>query len=115
MKQLDIAFAQERGEVGMRRAADRADRQTPGWQDMALMALRVAARAAREPFTIEQARASIESLCNLSDPPDGRAWGAVTQRAIREGVIVKLIGQYAPAASSNGSPKQLYAAAPEVK
>ena len=43
----------------------------------------------------------------LSPPPDGRAWGHVMARARSRGLIVAV--GYGPAASSNGSPKVLWA------
>ena len=42
----------------------------------------------------------------LDLPPDGRAWGVVFRSAAREGLIVK--AGYAPAKSSNLSPKVLW-------
>jgi hypothetical protein len=44
----------------------------------------------------------------LPDPPDGRAWGAVMQRARRAGYIRKV--GYREAQSSNLSPKVLWSA-----
>lgn len=59
-----------------------------------------------QPCTIEQLRAWATSK-GLPLAPDERAWGAVTRAAIRQGVI-EPTGGYAPARSSNGSPKRLY-------
>jgi hypothetical protein len=107
MTQLSIDFvaAEDRALSGMSRAADRADRANPGWTDQALTLLRSAARMMEAPFTIEAVRLVIEPF--LPTPTDGRAWGAVTQAAIRAGVI-EPTGEFARAASSNGSPKMLY-------
>lgn len=107
MSQLALDLAVSRGKTGMKRAADHADNDSPGWTERAYQALRsyVEGRLHSETFTIEQAREVAGLL--VDEPPDGRAWGAVTQRAIRAGLIVRT-GEYAPAASSNGSPKPLY-------
>lgn len=44
---------------------------------------------------------------DLPEPPDARAWGAVTRRALSEGLIVRT-GQFRPTAASNGGLKALY-------
>jgi hypothetical protein len=102
-----FAEARDRAETGMQRSVDHADRDTPGWSERALEALRRYARIQAEDFTIEKARAAIV----LEAPPDQRAFGAVTQSAIRKGYIQKT-GGYAAASSSNGSPKPLYRRGP---
>ena len=51
------------------------------------------------------ARSVIEQ--DLQKPTDGRAWGRVTQDAIRLGYIVKT-DKTAASASSNGAPKPLF-------
>lgn len=104
MEQLNITFARSRGHAGAELAAEKAERVEPGWIDAAVEDIRHYVRHTDSEFTIEQAR----SMCRQPpDSVDGRVWGAVTRRAIRLGVI-EATGGYAPAASSNGSPKPLY-------
>jgi hypothetical protein len=103
----DLSGARERAQDGIERAVEHADRVSPGWSDLALFHLQRDVRHRAAPFTIEKVRLDIAPL--LPEPTDGRAWGAVTQAAIRRGVIVRT-GQFAPAVSSNGSPKPLYRA-----
>ncbi len=108
---LPMAIAKASANVGIQRAADRAERTEPGWVDQAAEALRkiVLASSLQRTFTIDQARHWCRH--DVADPPDGRAWGAVTRRALKLGYIVATDG-YAPAASSNGSPKRLYRRGP---
>jgi hypothetical protein len=103
MQQVDLFAARQRSETGSRRAGERADRASDGWTEKAAMYLAIYAGWAK-PFLIEEAAAKYPHT-----PPDGRAWGAATRLASRRGWI-RRVG-YAPAASSNGSPKCLWAAA----
>ena len=113
---MPMAIAKASANVGIQRASDRAERTEPGWVDRAAEAVRdyVRLHVARsdEPseFTIERVR---EFMASVPPAPDGRAWGAVTRRALKLGYIVATDG-YAPAASSNGSPKRLYARGPSA-
>ena len=96
-----------RGQLGAERAAGKAERKRPVWVDHAVGELR--AFALRQPegaeFTIEKARRECSPM-----PPsaDARAWGAVTQAAIRSGFLERVPGRFEPAESSNGSPKPVY-------
>lgn len=105
--QPTIEHAIEAGRRGMELAADRADRDDPGWTEVALEALRecVSHVPFNEEFIIEELRARIGSM--VSKPQNLRAWGQVTQMAIRRKVIVPT-GGFGRAASSHGSPKPLY-------
>lgn len=113
MTQMDLDFtaAKSRGDLGAERAAGKAERIAPGWIDRATEAVRRYATRhvyrSDEPseFTIERVREFMAG--SIEDPPDGRAWGHVTRRAVQLGII-EPTGGYAPAASSNGSPKRLY-------
>lgn len=107
---IDFAVAGLRADLGAERAASKADRLDPGWCDQAAEEIRAFARQAVADFTVEQARAT------CTPPPEGaalRAWGHVTRRATSLGYIERT-GAYAPAASSNGSPKPLYRRGPRA-
>lgn len=112
---LPMAIAKASANVGIQRAAERAERTEPGWVDRAAEAVRDYAlnslAGINGEFTIDEARPWIAANTRLADPPDGRAWGAATRRALKLGYIVATDG-YAPAASSNGSPKRLYRRGP---
>jgi hypothetical protein len=101
---LDFKAARERRDTGMQRAADHANRVEPEWSDKAY-------RLAVKMFEIRDASFLAEDVVRslagvIPDPPDKRAWGHIFQRAARNGVIEKI--GYAPAATSNCSPKVLW-------
>ena len=99
--------ARQRAECGIAAAA----RVNSAWCVTALEALRKFAAGQVGMWTIEMARSVIEQ--DLDKPSDGRAWGFVTQAAVRAGYIVKT-DKTAPAASSNGSGKPLFKRGPSA-
>lgn len=107
-----IERARARRDAGMERVRDAAEREVPNWTALALEAVRRFAGHQGGYFTMEQCRAIVES--DLPHQPRLRAWGGVTQSAIRAGFIEQVRGQYAPAASSNGSPKPMYRRGPKA-
>lgn len=102
---LELA-AKAAAEIGIARSAIHADAVHDGWVDEAVESLRttVALFPRGSDFTIEQVRQNIN---NLPEPPDLRAWGAVTRRAVKLGYIART-GNFRTATSSNNSPKPLY-------
>jgi hypothetical protein len=102
MTQLSIDF-NARADEAISRVARNTEKRVPGWVDMAVAKLADYARTAGT-FTIDTARAAIAT--SIPDPPDLRAWGQVTRKARKDGLIVP-VGM-AQAASSNGSLKPLY-------
>lgn len=103
---LDFEAARARRDAGMASALDHAEDESPGWADRAFDLLVQYATEQAHPFTIEAFRWWAEAG-GFEHPPESRAYGPITQKAIRRGVIARI--GYAPAASSNGSPKPLYA------
>lgn len=103
----DMARAMERRDEGMASSEEHAEAAAPGWGERAFASVRdhgiIFGRDT--PFTMEDARRWAYGM-GLDQPPDERAWGSVTQKLIRDGVI-EPVG-YARAASSNGSPKRTY-------
>ena len=96
--------AKARRDDGMARAVEHADAVTADWSERAMAALLDFVRSHGDiPFMAEDVRVMADYI---PPPPDGRAWGAVFQRAARAGHIVKV--GYAPAKSSNLSPKVLW-------
>lgn len=96
------------GEQGALFAAMNADKKVSGsWTQRAAELFVDYARdvAKGQPFLTEDARAWAEQS-GLPPPPDGRAWGFIA-KAMRENGHVIFSG-YAPAKTSNGSPKCLW-------
>lgn len=82
------------------------------WVEAALDKVREFAEQANEqPFVIEAVREFAADT--LPEPHDGRAWGTVTRRAAKEGIIERI--GYVPTRSSNYSPKCLWRALPILK
>lgn len=107
-----LEAAKARGDLGMARVGDSADRQSPGWCEKACEALRAFAAAQGGVFIIEHARLAVRD--QLPPVMDARAWGVATRLAVQRGYIEPVRGQYFPAASSNGSPKRVYRKGPAV-
>ena len=103
----DIQDAERRRDTGMARAVDHADRERPDWSLRAAHALHEYAQKHRgEKFLAEDVRQWAESKMLVSEPPTNKAWGAVFKEGAKLGVI-RRVG-YAPAKSSNMSPKCLW-------
>lgn len=92
--------AKERG------IASSAEHAGDAWCERAAHYVRWFFRVYRKPQTMEACRLWAYAH-GLEVPPEQRAWGSVTQRAMREDVI-KPTGRFAQAASSHLSPKMLY-------
>lgn len=93
----------EKGQIGMESAERHAGAE---WAELAQTVLRWFLRRHDQPFTMEQVRIWATAH-DLPAPPDARAWGAVTRRALSEGLIVAT-GGYRATAASNGGLKALY-------
>jgi hypothetical protein len=107
MNQLDLPIeaARERGHGAASAAADHSDRIESDWTVRATQMLVAYAHEVARPFLVEEARRwALEH--GLPEAVEPRAWGAVTQRASRDGVIEA--AGYRSAVSSNGSPKVLW-------
>ena len=109
MTQLPIDFqaARARRDQGMASSEAHANDDAPGWSDQCFVLLCRFVDERTEPFTIEDFRPWAYSR-GLSKPAEERAFGGVTQRAIRQGVMVRV--GYKPTASSNGAVRATYAA-----
>lgn len=100
--------AAARRDTGMARAIDKAERDNEGWSDAAIEAVKKFCKAhgAGHQFLTEDVRLYAETLEIIEKPENERAWGAVMQQAARDEIIRKV--GYAPACSSNLSPKVLW-------
>ena len=97
--------AEARRNAGAERSAAKADSVDHGWRGRADGLLDAFSRIWPDaPFLAEDFVAWCAG--QIAPPPDGRAWGAVLQRSARKGRIVRV--GYAPANTSNRSPKCLW-------
>ena len=87
--------ARQLAEDGIQRAVDHADRKKKNWSALAYMSFLYYAKY-HKTFQTEDVRRWAE---HLPSPPDNRAWGAITRRAVKAGII-KRVG-YAPVKSPN--------------
>lgn len=102
--------AEARRDTGMALAEDKANRDAPFWSDRALLALEKYCLAhPGQKFLGEDVREWAERKRMVAAPENGRAWGAVFRKAAGMKIIRKV--GYAPAKSSNLSPKCLWRAA----
>ena len=102
---IDFDAATLRAERGIQESADHADAIEEGWCFQALAMLTAFAAEHAEPFLIEEVR-QYAAAHNLPPPPSDKAWGRVARMALSRKRIEK--AGYAKAASSNGSPKNLW-------
>ena len=103
---LDFTAARGRRDAGMASSLAHALSDCPTWAEQAFRLLVQYVSEHTHPFTIEHFR-PWAYMHGLPRPVEERAFGGVTCKALKAGVIVKV--GYAPAASSNNSPKALYA------
>jgi len=102
-----FASARTRRDKGIVDSILHAEHSSRGWADRAFTALVLyTADRGERPFTIEEFRAVAQEQMELPPPPDARAFGGVTVRALKLGVIRH--AGFRAAASSNNSPKSLY-------
>ncbi len=75
---------------GMQRAVDHADRTIERWSDRAeVLARQYLAAVTGQRITGERIRQHAEAQ-GLPNPPDKRAWGSVTMRLARAGLLRKV-------------------------
>lgn len=103
--QLNLNLAMQRAERGIESSADHANKVESEWTGQALGML-CAIGAELPDFTVEEVREIAEAR-GLPLPPDKRAWGAVTRRALHKKRMVPT-GERRRAKTSNGSKKDVY-------
>lgn len=97
-----------RRDLGIERSTRRCE---PDWTREAAGYLRWYAQevARGQPFLLEDAR-EVCGAHGVRTPPNERAWGAAVRYAVHQRWLTK--AGYAPARSSNGSPKCLWRSTP---
>jgi hypothetical protein len=99
--------AELRRDLGIDRATSHAAHDSDGWNDRAAGALcSFLIERCGEPFLAEEFVVYAVNRFGLQRPPDARAWGGPIRRAALARRIVKV--GYAPANTSNRSPKALW-------
>lgn len=83
--QLDITFARKARDKGIKKAVDHADQAHPSWSQIAYGHFRTYVAQQKGPFLIEEYREWVKDL--IEAPPSLRAFGALTMKAAREGLI----------------------------
>jgi hypothetical protein len=105
MAAIPMAEALKARDEGIASSAEHAESDAPGWSQRAYQAISGSRILAMGTWTMEEARTIIYAY-GLDKPAEERAFGAVTQRLLRDGII-EPVG-YAKAASSHGSAKRTY-------
>ena len=103
--------ARTKRDLGIQRSIDKANRDRPNWSEDAMLALEVfcVAHGSGHRFMTEHVREYVTETRIVDEPVNDKAWGAVMQRAAKNGLIKKV--GYAPSKSSNLSPKVLWGVA----
>lgn len=105
MNQLSIDLASARRDLGIERSAEKSGVE---WGTLALgFLLEWCARRGKMPFLCEDVREWSEQN-GLPAAAQPKAWGRIMRLGARHGIIAKR--GYAPAKSSNLSPKVLWSA-----
>lgn len=95
--QLNISFARQARDKGIKQAVDHANSVDVGWSEKVYALLKDFVKSYSGPFQFESFRLSIAGL--VPEPPHKRAFGAIAAKAAREGLI-RRVG-YAPVKSVN--------------
>ena len=88
--QLSIDFARAERDEAMQRAVDAADGRVPKWSEVAYQYVRLYAQRNRGKQFIGRAITQAAKAYGLESPASEKAWGSVIQRAVREGVLMKI-------------------------
>lgn len=106
MNLSNMAKALADRDAGMAQSSAKTEVEAPGWADRAYEALVTAPYLASEPeWTIDFARSWLYA-CGLDMAASERAWGALTQKLLRDGRIQRV--GFAQSSSSRGSFKPTY-------
>lgn len=104
----NMAEALKARDEGMASSANHAERDAPGWGERAYQAVcndRWLLSVWTTGFTMDEARSVVYGN-GLDKPSEERAWGSVTRRLVRNGVL-EPIG-FARSPSSHFAPKPTY-------
>lgn len=108
MKQFDLMNAEDLRDMGMHQAETNANKNVPGWSEMALSYLKgFLSLQGERAFLAEDVREY--ALSNgLAEPPSERAWGGVITRASRSKLIKAVGFQLTKNPKSHCTPARLW-------
>lgn len=86
--QTNIPFGKELKEKGIKKATDHAELVHDGWNKTADYFFKYFVTHSKNPFKMEDFREWVKGM--LPSPPSLRAFGGVTVRAVRAGLIEKV-------------------------
>jgi hypothetical protein len=112
--EFDLKEGRKRRDQGMETAIAHADAQIEGWADGAYLLLEKFIHMSKDDFMTEDVRHFAHVIYNYPLPPDGRAWGGVVHRAVRQNLIYRV--GYAPMKSKNchANPKSVWRKAQDI-
>lgn len=84
-QQTQLSFGQQARDKGIAKAITNADRVSPSWSGRCYEFFKTFVRMQNEPFKIEEFRDWVED--KIENPPSLRAYGAITMKAARKGII----------------------------
>lgn len=84
-QQMNISFAQQARDQGITKAITNADRVHNSWSERCYEYFKTFVRMQKGSFRIEEFRDWVEN--KIEKPPSLRAYGAITMKAARKGVI----------------------------
>lgn len=84
-QQTQLSFGQQARDKGIEKAITNADRVSPSWSVRAYEFFKTFVRMQNESFRIEEFRDWVED--KIENPPSLRAYGAITMKAARKGII----------------------------
>lgn len=90
MNQLAFDFARLERNEAMQRAVEAADGRVPKWSSVALEFIRLYAMRNRGKTFIGRDITQAAKAYGLESPASEKAWGSPIQRAVREGILIKV-------------------------
>ncbi len=89
---LDFEQAKKNRDLGIERAVDHADRESPGWRERATEACLnwIADQQKGRRFLVEEIREYLYQSKQIEKAPSDRAWGAIALKILKSGLVKKI-------------------------
>lgn len=85
---LDVVKGRANKAAGMKKAVEHADKEIPEWSSIAYSFFIKFLSVVDKPFMTEDVRL-FAAEHGVPEPPHARAWGPITSRVAKEGLIIK--------------------------